>query len=275
MRDLLEVEDIERIKDVVKEQAADCSTKQGRTIIAIRKQLEKHAIEEKKKATELAAKAAKKAARKAAGLPEDDDEDDEADPEAEPIPEPDDDDPSGPPTAQEGAGLGGSGKSFGKNYDFKPFLRSLKTGVSWEKAKKKATCSFCSKPPHDPWISSCGHLICSTPCLEKMQIEAAEAGKSHVPCKTCGITPTSTQPCDFEEQGVEGVAEGTRSKAAMKKAKQREKNRQEDISEDWLSLAGAEVLPSAKTLAIKAQILNWTREDPKVKIIVYTQFLAM
>lgn len=74
---------------------------------------------------------------------------------------------------------------------------------------------------------------------------------------------------------MEGVAEGTRSKAAMKKAKQKEKNRQEDISEDWLSLAGAEVLPSAKTLAIKAQILNWTREDPKVKIIVYTQFLAM
>jgi hypothetical protein len=40
-------------------------------------------------------------------------------------------------------------------------------------------------------------------------------------------------------------------------------------------LAGEEVLPSAKTLAIKAQVLNWTKEDPKVKIIIYTQFLAM
>jgi hypothetical protein len=57
--------------------------------------------------------------------------------------------------------------------------------------------------------------------------------------------------------------------------KEKERLDREDIAEDWLSLGGDEVLPSAKTIAIKAQILNWIRENPSVKIIVYTQFLAM
>ena len=36
-----------------------------------------------------------------------------------------------------------------------------------------------------------------------------------------------------------------------------------------------EVLPSAKTLAVKAQILEWIVEDPDVKIICYSQFIDM
>lgn len=36
-----------------------------------------------------------------------------------------------------------------------------------------------------------------------------------------------------------------------------------------------EVLPSAKTMACKAQVLNWLQEEPDVKIIIYTQFLPI
>jgi hypothetical protein len=267
MRDLLELEDIERIKDVVREHAADSSTRRGSTIIAIRKQLEHHAISEKKKAAE-------RAAAKAAGKEMDEEEEDEAiqeEAQSQEIEE-----VTSQPTGQEGAGLGGSGKHFGKDYNFKPFLASLKTGDSWEKVKKRAKCSYCDKTPREPWIASCGHLICFEPCLERSNIEAAEVGKTHSPCKTCGKTPHSTQPCELDEvDPIEAVAQGTRSKAAKKSAKQRERRDREDISEDWLSLAGADVLPSAKTLAIKAQILNWRKENPGVKIIIYTQFLAM
>jgi hypothetical protein len=35
----------------------------------------------------------------------------------------------------------------------------------------------------------------------------------------------------------------------------------EDIQDDWLSLGTGGVLPSAKTIAIKAQILNWIQEN--------------
>jgi hypothetical protein len=112
--------------------------------------------------------------------------------------------------------------------------------------------------------------------MDQACIEAAEVGKQQAPCKACGVTPTSVLQFELDEEDeFEPVAIGTRSNKSRKAAKQRERRDREDIAEDWLSLAGEEVLPSAKTLAIKAQVLNWTKEDPKVKIIIYTQFLAM
>jgi len=35
------------------------------------------------------------------------------------------------------------------------------------------------------------------------------------------------------------------------------------------------LINTLKTLAIKAQILNWFKEDPNGKIIIYTQFMSM
>lgn len=280
MRDLLEVEDIERIKAVVKEQVADSNTQPGRTIIAIRKQLEKHAIDEKQKAKAKADAAAAKAKAKAKGEewiePDGEAEVEDDFLESETESELDEEEFTGRTMAHEDARLGGSGQQFGKEYNFKPYLASLRTGQSWEKAKKKATCSYCGKTPKYPWIASCGHLICAEPCMERADIDAAEDGKSNWTCKACGKTPTFVQPCDPDDyDSVEPVAQGTRSRTAKKKVKKRKRDDREDIADDWLSLAGAEVLPSAKTLAIKAQILNWRKEDPKVKIIIYTQFLAM
>jgi hypothetical protein len=40
-------------------------------------------------------------------------------------------------------------------------------------------------------------------------------------------------------------------------------------------LNGRHTLTSYPAMAIKAQILNWRKENPKIKIIIYTQFLAM
>jgi hypothetical protein len=266
MKDLLEVEDIERIKTVVQE-TADINTPRGRTIIAIRKQLESHAIREKKLAAMKADKRPTGEAGDGLSGVEDREENER---------EEESDEESGLPTGQVGAGAGGSGKAFGKDYNFKPFLASLKTGESWEKAKKKATCSYCDQTPKTPWISSCQHFICGETCLEAMYLAAAELQQDYVACKTCGVIPISYEQVeDDEADALDGVAQGTRSKAGKKAARQRARRDNDDISEDWLSLAGAEVLPSAKTLAIKAQILNWWKEDPNVKIIIYTQFLAM
>lgn len=43
---------------------------------------------------------------------------------------------------------------------------------------------------------------------------------------------------------------------------------------DWIGQPG-QILPDAKTVAAKAQILTWLAEAPACKIIVYTQFLPM
>lgn len=273
MRDLLEVEDIESIKEIVEDEAASSEKRQGRTIIAIRKQLEKHAIDQKKKAAaEAAARAAGREIEEVDGEETDngyvDDELPQGDDAA------DGDDEPGISTGQVGAGRGGSTKKFAKSYNFKPFLTSLKTGESWERAKKKAVCGFCGKNPQQPQIASpCAHLICAN-CWEQATVEAAELGKENAQCRTCGETPKRWQPFLAESEEHSIPAAGTRSKTKAKTAK-KDKKAAENISDEWLNMAGEDVLPSAKTQAVVAQIMNWKKENPKVKIIIYTQFLAM
>jgi hypothetical protein len=281
MRDLLEREDIERIKEVVKEQAATSHAHQGRTILAIRKQLEAHELREKKKtaakaARRIAAEAAARAANEEYEEPEFDEDDFEDDDDA-PVEGPNDKD------AGEGAFGSGldaraernkSGRAFGKSYDFKPFVNSLSIGEVWEQKKEKAKCGECGKRPHNPWMTACGHIMCDY-CYEEVMHAAAELGNPHGTCKACGQTFHVCTPIESQEDEEEVNVRGTRAKMKQKKMKEKERLDREDIAEDWLSLGGDEVLPSAKTIAIKAQILNWIRENPSVKIIVYTQFLAM
>ena len=282
MRDLLEREDIEMIKDVVRDQASAANAAQGRTILAIRKQLEKHEALEKQKAAEkakrrFAAIEAAKEAAKANGTeyvePEDDFEANETDHDA-PFEPSQDGEIDGEPSQDRGRERNKSGKSFGKTYDFKPYLNSLAQGEDWQKKKERAKCGECGKHPTRPWYTSCGHLLCDT-CYEVVITTAAEEGKSNATCKACGTTFAACARCDEEDDDVPGPSSGTRNKAKLQRRKERERLDREEVADDWLSLGGPEVLPSAKTLAIKSQILNWISETPNVKIIIYTQFLAM
>ena len=296
IRDLLEREDIEAIKEVVDKEAQTSSQKGGHTIIAVRKQLDKVAADRKRKTADLEAKkdAAKKAAkerkdaaRKAAKeRGEDYKSDDEGNADAninafdkdddlleEDFDETIDEDPADDILQQFNAGGG-----FGKDFNFKPFLNSLKTGESWEKTKQKAQCAWCGRQPRAPQITSCGHLICSEPCLENVVVEMAEADDPDAfpACKACGATPTHIHPCEVDENDTpDAPARGTRANKKKNKEKQRARLDREEISGEWLDLAGEDVLPSAKTIAVKSQIMNWLKENQQVKIIVYTQFLAM
>jgi hypothetical protein len=277
MRDLLEREDIERIKDVVKEQAASSNIRQGRTILSIRKQLEAYELREKRKAAIKAAKrAAAEEAAKGGGEyvePESDDDDEE---DNAPVQIPRDGEAEAEEmSAHRGAERNKSGKAFGKSYDFKPYVNSLTTGDAWEQKKENAKCGECGKRPYKPWKTACGHLICSEPCYEEVMSAAAEEGKPNGTCKACGQTFFACTPCDEEDDDDIPTGRGTRSRAAAREKKKKNRFDREDIADDWLSLGGEDVLPSAKTLAIKAQVLNWIRENPNVKIIIYTQFLAM
>lgn len=284
MRDLLEREDIERIREVVNDQAADNTSRKGQTILAISKQLDNLAAYDKKIGAEKAAKRAKRKAVEAKGQEFDDDDDDVPDTQPD-MEESGEEDDFTSDLEQHTQGTGGHGRKtggdFGKNYNFKPFLGSLKTGEHWEKAKEKARCSWCGKQqPKKPYMTSCGHLICGDKCYETTMMLAAEEDKAHSPCKACGITPHYIHPCDPDgDDSPEPVSSGTRSTAAAAAAKKKDRQRKrcenEDLAEDWLASVGEDVLPSAKTIAVKAQILNWIKENPKVKIIIYTQFLAM
>ena len=268
MEDLLEREDIECIREVVQAASSDHHNN-PQIIIALRKQLDALAAEEKKKSEEKLKAAAKKPTHNRDSSAEKDTatHEDEAQEGDE-----DDDSQSG---SHRQPNRVRSGKAFGKEYDFNPYLKSLTTGESWEKAKERATCASCGLRPIDPHKTSCGHLYCYT-CYEVIMIAAAEKGpKEPTICKKCGKSSGGAIPCDPEE---EDDFTGPQTRAGKKKRAEKERVRmdREDIRDDWLSLgAGGSVLPSAKTIAIKAQILNWIQENPNVKIIVYTQFLPM
>ena len=262
MRDLLEREDIERIREVVKDNSTNSASRQ--IIVAVRRQLEALAQEEKRKSE-----------RKANGVQDPDGSGfvDEESPEDElgEVEEPTELNDGYAPNERNQ-----SGRGFGTEFDFQPYMNSLTTGQSWEKAKKKAICSACHKRPKNPWLTQCKHLLCND-CYEDIQMSMAEEARDGWPCNKCGQTCRFAHACnpngelDDSQQSYEGPS----TRSTTKKGKAAVRPEREDIKDDWLSLGGSKVLPSAKTIAIKAQILNWIRENPNVKIIIYTQFLAM
>lgn len=280
MRDLLKREDIEKIKDIVREQAATTHVGQGRQILLIRKQLEAYELEEKRKAAakaarRLAAEEKAKAAARASGQryvePDLDEQDSEDDMDDAPVEVPHDDGEE--IGARYGRERNKSGKSFGKSYDFNPFLNSLTVGEHWRAKKEQAKCGECGERPKNPWLTACGHLLCDA-CYEEVLSTAAEQGRPNCTCKACGTTFAASHRLEDEDDNV-GPSCGTRNRAARRKKKEKERLDREDIADDWLNLGGNDVLPSAKTTAIKSQILNWRLENPNAKIIIYTQFLAM
>lgn len=94
-------------------------------------------------------------------------------------------------------------------------------------------------------------------------------------CNECGQFYTDARPCkglvDQFKPVYENIDSDRPSPALTANAKA---NSKKSKIQSWLQMNG-EVLPSAKTLAVKAQILEWIEEDPDVKIICYSQFIDM
>jgi SNF2 family DNA or RNA helicase len=121
-----------------------------------------------------------------------------------------------------------------------------------------------------------------------MSFESAQREEVKVSCLECGTSYEEASPCSgLQELGynspttiakVEKNRERKNSKAPKKKKGRKETGDSDSDSEpedvDWIELPGAP-LPSAKTSAAKACILNWLDKAPETKIIIYTQFLDM
>ncbi|KAJ4301538.1 hypothetical protein N0V90_003631 [Kalmusia sp. IMI 367209] len=261
VQDLLEREDIEKIRETVQHEATDRHSRRGATIRAIRKQLDHLAAQEMKRSAQKAAKDSK-------GLKDPlivEEEIDEEVPDIEALVNDDDNDQElDDDDTQNGQGQrNSSGRTFGKNFDFRPYLNSLTSGDSWEKVKRKARCSGCDKRPRGPWITSCGHLLCSS-CYDGSQIRAAEEERTNATCRGCGSVFTHAN--EIPEDEVESlVYHGPETRAKKKQhAEVVRRIEQQDIAGEWLQMGGEGVLPSAKTIAVKAQIMNWIRILKKV-----------
>ncbi|TKA83177.1 hypothetical protein B0A55_00717 [Friedmanniomyces simplex] len=178
-----------------------------------------------------------------------------------------------------------TGGKHGEAFHFKKYLTSLSKSGKWDIIKEKTRCIGCKQPPYEPFITSCWHIYCYS-CIEDLQNYAAGRGKDGARCSECGEEYTSCRPCEgldaFDGEGsasesladpVPGKGSGSGSGNAKAKGKGKKRAKESEM-EDWISLKG-EVLPSAKTAATKAQVLNWLADDPEGKIIIFTQFLPM
>jgi SNF2 family DNA or RNA helicase len=171
-----------------------------------------------------------------------------------------------------GGNLGGS---HGLTYNFGQYLESLRNSEAYEAICERTLCSGCRQPPLDPFVTACFHVYCAT-CLYELQTSSARRGLDRHRCTECGVTlyyddakacqeilePYISAHENLANSSQDGF--GTRSKAIKEKSGM----------ENWTQMRGP-ILPSAKTIALKARILSWIEEDPDVKIIVFSQFLPM
>ncbi|KAJ4351531.1 uncharacterized protein N0V89_006874 [Didymosphaeria variabile] len=248
VQDLLEQEDIEKIREVVQQEATEQRGRKGRTILAIRKQLDNLEAEAKKQSANKSTNRSKPSKRP---LPYQDDEDlGQRDIEELLDDSQESEDVDRPAHGRSRA----SGKTFGKTFDFRPYLNSLTSGENWQRVKKKAVCSDCGGAPSDAWLTSCGHILCSS-CYDDAAILAAEEERANSTCKGCGSVFTHANEI---QQDDDVLANGPMTRAKKRQhSKEVQHIEQQDIAEEWLSLGGEGVLPSAKTIALKAQLLNW------------------
>jgi SNF2 family DNA or RNA helicase len=182
------------------------------------------------------------------------------------------------------AGNQAVGGSHGLTYNFGRYLHDLSDSESWDAIACRTLCCGCRQPPADPHVTSCFHIYChscrksnySLPIefftnkttVQDLQASFARRGMEHHRCNECGQYYSEAKRCgrllERFAPAYDNIVGDRSSPAPGKKAKVK----------NWVQMYG-DVLPSAKTLAVKAQILEWIEEDSDVKIIVYSQFMPM
>jgi len=116
------------------------------------------------------------------------------------------------------------------------------------------------------------HIYCFA-CLTDLQHRSARRGRDVSRCSECGADYTHVARCESAIKRFASTTANDDDDIVNITGKKPRKPKTDDI-ENWICMKG-EVLPSAKTLAVKAQVLDWINEDPTVKIIIYSQFIPM
>ncbi|KAF2152369.1 hypothetical protein K461DRAFT_241503 [Myriangium duriaei CBS 260.36] len=160
-----------------------------------------------------------------------------------------------------------TGSRHGIQYKFNRFLDKLKDQNKKLEMEAIMECVYCRNRAENAQISSCLHIYCQS-CLDEAQEDAAYDGLPGAACHAddCGQIFSSVEPAGDHARLL--ALEQQQSKQGKKKSKL------PDGIPDWLDEAG-EMIPSAKTLAVKAQILEWKKIAPHDKIILFTNWIPM
>lgn len=157
---------------------------------------------------------------------------------------------------------------FGNNFDFTKYLSTLNE----EDMLARCVCGICADFAVDATITDCKHVF----CRECIQIECnkAAAQSDFTECPVCQHAFGSTTPFkDLVARESDVTIFSDDEDSEIESSQRRRKGKKKSDS-PWLNLPG-ELLPSAKTIALKQQILKWHLEAPDDKIVVFTQFRLM
>ena len=154
---------------------------------------------------------------------------------------------------------------------FSKVLREMKKNSKWSELRESTMCHKCGEPPEEPWVTSCLHLYCKE-CLTNLAYEASEMNLDRTACHKCATIFTGCMPCEglkeLEMRDLsDSIFQSDKDKAPEKKKFKLTMN-YVDSKEHGLVL-------STKTLAVKAQLEKWIRDNPDGKIIVFTEWLMV
>lgn len=156
--------------------------------------------------------------------------------------------------------------SFGSNFDFARYLATLDENEMLD----RCVCGVCADVAVEPTITDCKHVFCRE-CIQS-ECNKAAAQSDYTECPVCQYAFRSTNP--FKElEARQDVATPSSHDDESQTGGGRTRKGKKKLDGSWLNLPG-EMLPSAKTIALKHQILNWQQEAPD-KIVVFTQFRLM
>lgn len=161
-----------------------------------------------------------------------------------------------------------TGASFGMRNDFGDFFTHLQTSRI---APSCETCGFCGTPPDNPVRGSCGHLLCNGCTMQLVhQVKRDKArgtGDGKMKCPMCSANWQQSKLYEMNSTARNPYKANPPVEKGKKPSPQK-------IVETWVDDKG-KMLPSTKTSAVKAALLNFQLSEPGAKCIIYTSFITM
>lgn len=129
-------------------------------------------------------------------------------------------------------------------------------------------CALCGRDPVEPMVlTPCTHVYCHR-CLEKAAHQAVRDGHQRAWCVDCMETYESRYPYHEHKTSAD-----PRLAELEQKIKQRYARPEANIK-DWIDSSG-KVWQSAKVAAARKVMSTWLAEDSDIKLIVFSQWIAM
>lgn len=152
------------------------------------------------------------------------------------------------------------GGAFGLRDSYSDWVSDMKAQAALEGEDPANECVMCHKPPKKPVQTSCDHTYCYD-CLRDLADACKDRGELMTKCISC------EEYCSMLRKNTSSNM-FTKNSAAALDGEDRKKKKPDikTVIDTWVDEDGM-MLPSAKTLAFKAQIMNWIEQDPDVKIM--------